>query len=188
MLGWNVLRLIYHAGGVQNVTPEQWYVDLIDNLIESFDLDVDLAQWWVKNQLHSEVTRFRKFLEEVLLVEVKANIVVFIDEIDSVISLKFSTDDFFALIRACHNQRVDNSDYNRLSFCLLGVASPSNLIQDKQRTPFNIGRAINLKGFQLHEVEPLKKGLEGKFADSQGVIQEILNRYATKGVFDDWGE
>ncbi|NEU75853.1 hypothetical protein PI95_025670 [Hassallia byssoidea VB512170] len=163
------------AGGVQNVTPEQWYVDLIDNLIESFDLDVDLAEWWVKNQLHSEVTRFRKFIEEVLLVEVQENIVIFIDEIDSVLSLKFPTDDFFALIRACHNQRVDNLDYNRLTFCLLGVASPSNLIQDKQRTPFNIGRAINLKGFQLHEVEPLRKGLEGKFPDSQEVMQEILN-------------
>lgn len=163
------------AGGVQNVTPEQWYVDLIDNLIETFALDVDLAEWWSENQLHSEVTRFRKFLEEVLLVEVKANIVIFIDEIDSVLSLKFPTDDFFALIRACHNQRVDNPEYNRLTFCLLGVASPSNLIQDKQRTPFNIGRAINLKGFQLHEVEPLRKGLEGKFADSQEVMQEILN-------------
>jgi hypothetical protein len=163
------------AGGVQNVTPEQWYVDLIDNLIESFDLDVDLPEWWGKNQLHSEVTRFRKFIEEVLLVEVKEKIVIFIDEIDSVLSLKFSTDDFFALIRACYNQRVDNSDYNRLTFCLLGVASPSNLIQDKQRTPFNIGKAINLKGFQLHEVEPLRKGLEGKFADSQGVMREILN-------------
>ncbi len=57
----------------------------------------------------------------------------------------------------------------------MGVASPSNLIQDKQRTPFNIGRAINLKGFQLHEVEPLRKGLEEKFADSQEVMQEILN-------------
>ena len=163
------------AGGVQNVTPEQWYVDLIDNLIESFDLDIDLGDWWGKNQLHSEVTRFRKFIEEVLLVEVKENIVIFIDEIDSVLSLKFPTDDFFALIRAFHNQRVDNSDYNRLTFCLLGVASPSNLIQDKQRTPFNIGRGIHLKGFQLHEVEPLRKGLEGKFAEPQAVMEEILN-------------
>ncbi|NJO65055.1 MAG: hypothetical protein HC836_45190, partial [Richelia sp. RM2_1_2] len=163
------------AGGVQNVTPEQWYVDLIDHLIESFALDVDLGEWWGKNQLHSEVTRFRKFIEEVLLVDVKENIVIFIDEIDSVLSLKFPTDDFFALIRAFHNQRVDNSDYNRLTFCLLGVASPSNLIQDKQRTPFNIGRGIHLKGFQLHEVEPLRKGLEEKFADSQTVMQEILN-------------
>ncbi|MBW4599878.1 MAG: AAA-like domain-containing protein [Calothrix sp. FI2-JRJ7] len=163
------------AGGVQNVTPEQWYVDLIDHLIESFALDVDLAEWWSENQLYSEVTRFRKFIEEVLLVEVQEKIVIFIDEIDSVLSLQFPTDDFFALIRACHNQRVDNLDYNRLTFCLLGVASPGNLIQDKQRTPFNIGRAINLKSFQLHEVEPLIRGLNGKFSDSQKVMQSILN-------------
>lgn len=58
---------------------------------------------------------------------------------------------------------------------MLGVASPSNLIQDKQRTPFNIGKAISLKGFQLPEVEPLEKGLREKFSDSQAVIKEILD-------------
>ncbi|MEA5593119.1 GUN4 domain-containing protein [Rivularia sp. UHCC 0363] len=163
------------AGGIQNVPPEQWYADLIDSLIDIFDLDVDFGEWWGANQLNSLVTKFRKFLEEILLVEVKENIVIFIDEIDSVLSLDFPTDDFFAFIRSCYNQRVDNPAYNRLTFCLLGVASPSNLIQDKQRTPFNIGKAISLKGFQLHEVEPLEKGFRGKFSDSQAVMQEILD-------------
>ncbi|MEO1376558.1 MAG: AAA-like domain-containing protein [Cyanobacteria bacterium J06635_10] len=163
------------AGGIQNVPPEQWYADLIDSLIDIFDLDVDFADWWEENQLNSLVTRFRKFLEEILLVEVKEDIVIFIDEIDSVLSLNFPTDDFFAFIRSCYNQRVDNPAYKRLTFCLLGVASPSNLIQDKQRTPFNIGTAISLKGFQLHEIEPLEQGLRGKFSDSQAVIEEILN-------------
>ncbi len=163
------------AGGIQNVPPEQWYADLIDSLIDIFDLDVDFEEWWGANQLNSLVTRFRKFLEEILLVEVKENIVIFIDEIDSVLSLNFPTDDFFAFIRSCYNQRVDNPAYNRLTFCLLGVASPSNLIQDKQRTPFNIGKAISLKGFQIHEVEPLEKGLKGKFNEPQAVIKEILD-------------
>ncbi|BAZ24176.1 WD-40 repeat protein [Kalymmatonema gypsitolerans NIES-4073] len=163
------------AGGIQNVPPEQWYADLIDTLIESFGLDVDFGDWWSQNQLNSLVTRFRKFLEEILLAEIKENIVIFIDEIDSVLSLNFPTDDFFAFIRACYNQRVDNPEYNRLTFCLLGVASPSNLIQDKQRTPFNIGKAISLKGFQLDEVEPLEKGLHGRYSDSQAVMKEILH-------------
>ena len=163
------------AGGIQNVPPDQWYADLIDSLIDIFDLDVDFGDWWEENQLNSLVTRFRKFLEEVLLVEVKEDIVIFIDEIDSVLSLNFPTDDFFAFIRSCYNQRVDNPAYRRLTFCLLGVASPSNLIQDKQRTPFNIGTAISLKGFQLQEIEPLEQGLRAKFSDSQAVIQEILN-------------
>ncbi len=163
------------AGGIQNVPPEQWYADLIDTLIESFGLDVEFGDWWSQNQLNSLVTRFRKFLEEILLAEIKENIVIFIDEIDSVLSLNFPTDDFFAFIRACYNQRVDNPEYNRLTFCLLGVASPSNLIEDKKRTPFNIGKAISLKGFQLHEVEPLEKGLHGRYSDSQAVMKEILH-------------
>ena len=80
------------AGGIQNVPPEQWYADLIDTLVESFGLDIDFADWWSANQLNSLVTRFRKFLEDILLAEVKENIVIFIDEIDSVLSLKFPTD------------------------------------------------------------------------------------------------
>jgi hypothetical protein len=162
------------AGGIQNVPPEQWYADLIDTLIDSFGLDLDFGDWWEANQLNSLVTRFRKFLEEVLLVEVQESIVIFIDEIDSVLSLNFPTDDFFALIRACYNKRVDNPQYNRLTFCLLGVASPTSLIQDKNRTPFNIGKAISLKGFQLHEAEPLEKGLRKKFSNPQTIMQDIL--------------
>jgi AAA-like domain len=160
---------------IQSATQEKWYADLIVKLIDSFDLDVDFQQWWEKNQLNSSLLRFSHFLEKKLLVEIRENIVIFIDEIDSVLSLKFPTDDFFAFIRSCYNQRVDNPEYNRLTFCLLGVASPSNLIEDKQRTPFNIGKAISLKGFQLREVEPLQRGLEGKkFSNPQKVMQEIL--------------
>ncbi|NEO29064.1 MAG: hypothetical protein F6K36_01105 [Symploca sp. SIO3C6] len=160
---------------VQEVTSEQWYVGLIDTLIDSFDLELDLEQWWYSRQLLSPLKRFRKFIEEVLLVEVTEQIIIFIDEIDSVLSLKFPTDDFFAFIRACYNQRADNPQYNRLTFCLLGVASPSNLIEDKRRTPFNIGQAITLAGFRLQEVEPLLKGLSGRFSNPQAVIEEILD-------------
>jgi len=116
----------------------------------------------------------RGVLTKILLAEISENIVIFIDEIDSVLSLNFPTDDFFAFIRSCYNERVDNPQYNRLTFCLLGVASPTSLIQNKNRTPFNIGQAISLKGFQLHEVEPLEKGLFSKFNNPHAIMQEIL--------------
>jgi hypothetical protein len=163
------------AINIQGATQENWYADLITILINSFVLDVDFKGWWEKNKLNSPLMRFTNFLEKHLLVEIEEPVVIFIDEIDSVLSLNFPTDDFFAFIRACYNQRVDNSEYKRLTFCLLGVASPSNLIQDKQRTPFNIGKAISLKGFKLQEVEPLERGLRGKFSHPQAVMQEILD-------------
>ncbi|MEL7523746.1 MAG: AAA-like domain-containing protein, partial [Cyanobacteria bacterium J06553_1] len=100
--------------------------------------------------------------------------VIFIDEIDSVLNLPFNTDDFFAFVRECYNQRADNSHYQRLTFLLLGVCMPSDLMQDKQRTPFNIGCPVQLSGFQQAESAPLMKGLSSKSARPDELIKAVL--------------
>jgi hypothetical protein len=81
-------------------------------------------------------------------------VVVFVDEIDAVRSLPFSTDEFFAAIRECYNRRAEDPVLNRLAFCLLGVATPSDLIRDTRTTPFNIGRRIELHDFTAAEAGP----------------------------------
>ncbi|MBW4502169.1 MAG: AAA-like domain-containing protein [Scytonema hyalinum WJT4-NPBG1] len=164
------------AIGTWDITLEQWYAGVIDSLVSTLNLyeKFDLDSWWNRHHLLSPVNLLRKFIEEVLLKSIAGNIVIFIDEIDSVLSLNFSTDDFFALIRSCYNQRADKPAYKRLTFTLLGVATPSDLIKDKKRTPFNIGRAIELTGFQLHEVQPLVEGLVGKVSNSEAVLKEVL--------------
>jgi hypothetical protein len=170
-------------GGTNYATPDQWYADIIDTLLEKFDLDLDLdlEAWWEEQELLTPVKRFSKFIETVLLVQISQNnqnknIVIFIDEIDSVLSLNFSSNDFFALIRACYNQRADNPIYNHLTFCLLGVATPSDLITDRQRTPFNIGQAIELTGFTLEEAKPsLSLGLAQKVNNPEMVLQFVLH-------------
>jgi len=117
----------------------------------------------------------------VLLVKVKLGdndslpkLVIFLDEIDSVLGLSFSVNDFFALIRSCYNHRSINPTYQRLTFGLFGVATPSDLITDPQRTPFNIGQAIQLQGFQLDEAQPLLYGLTEKVRNPQTVLKEVL--------------
>jgi len=164
--------------GKEDVTAEKWYAGLVQSLVSSYQLGKKF-QWrtWWKEQREflSPVQRFNLFIEEVLLVEIEQNIVIFVDEIDSVLSLSFSMDDFFALIRFFYNRRVDEPKYQRLTFALLGVATPSDLIADKTQTPFNIGRAIALNGFQLHEVQPLTDGLTGKVTNPQEAIAQILD-------------
>ncbi len=55
------------------------------------------------------------------------------------------------------------------------MATPYDLIRDKKRaTPFNIGKAIELTGFQAHEIEPLMWGLKGKVSNSRVVLEEVL--------------
>src|SRR5579871_6598192 len=78
-------------------------------------------------------------------------LVVFIDEIDQVRALTFKTGEFFASIRACYNRRAEDPEFNRLTFCLVGVANPSDLIEDERLTPFNIGRRIELNDFTGQE-------------------------------------
>ena len=162
------------AIGVQQITPEQWYAGLITSLVSSFQLKVNLRPWWRERDHLPCVKRLSEFVETVLLVEIEANIVIFIDEIDSVLGLKFPIDDFFAWIRACYNKRAEYSAYRRLTFALLGVATPAALIADKNRTPFNIGRAIQLKGFELHEAQPLAQGLAEMVENSQEVLADVL--------------
>jgi len=163
--------------GTWDITPEKWYAGIIDSLVGSLNLyeDFDLDTWWNRHTLLSPVHRLGKFIDEVLLKSISVNIVIFVDEIDSVLSLNFSTDDFFALLRHCHNQAADKPQYKRITFTLLGVATPPDLIKDKKRTSFNIGRAIELNGFRLHEAEPLAKGLVGKVRNPQDVLKEVLD-------------
>src|SRR5919202_602343 len=165
------------AIGTWDITPEQWYAGIIDSLVGSLNLyeTFDLATWWSEQSLLSNVQRLSKFIEDVLLKLIAQNIVVFVDEIDSILSLNFNIDDFFAVIRDCYNNRADRPDFRRLSFALIGVATPSSLIQDKRRTPFNIGRAIELTGFQPHEAQPLAVGLAQKTSNPQAMLQAVLH-------------
>ncbi|NJO39526.1 MAG: hypothetical protein HC769_17635 [Cyanobacteria bacterium CRU_2_1] len=162
--------------GSEHISPHQWYEQVISELWRSANLlgTVNLKGWFQDHTDLVSVQLLGRFIEEVLLVELKGAIVIFIDEIDSILSLNFPINDFFAFIRSCYNQRVDNSDYERLSFCLLGVAAPSDLIMDKTRTPFNIGRAIALNGFQFAEAQSLTIGLIDKVADPKLALHEIL--------------
>ncbi|MEG4201432.1 WD40 domain-containing protein [Microcoleus sp. Pol12A5] len=162
--------------GTSDITPEEWYAGVIDSIVSRLDLyDVfDLDEWWEQNRLLSNVKRFSKFIEEVLLKNILENIVIFVDESDSLISLNFKIEDFFAVIRDCYNNRADKPDYRRLTFTMLGVATPSDLIQDKRRTPFNIGRGIELTGFQLAESQPLAVGLETPAENSQALLEAVL--------------
>ncbi|MGK7875899.1 MAG: AAA-like domain-containing protein [Xenococcaceae cyanobacterium] len=162
--------------GNRQLTMEQWYGGFVYILVSSFNLldRVDIRTWWREHKFLSPVQRLGEFINQVLLENISENIVIFIDEIDSVLNLDFVIDDFFILLRTCFNKRVDHSEYKRLTFVLLGVATPSQLIRDKNRTPFNIGQAIQLNGFQLHEAQPLLGGLTGRVSNAQAVLKEVL--------------
>ena len=158
----------------QNLTIEQWYNGLLERIGEQLDLEDELEDAWSRHENLGPLQRWMRAVHEVLLSACDGPIVIFIDEIDAVRSLNFSTDEFFAGIRELYNRRAEEPELNRLRFCLLGVATPSNLIRDTRTTPFNIGHRIELSDFSEPEAAPLAHGLGSNGQDGSTVLRRIL--------------
>ncbi|MFN5766404.1 MAG: AAA-like domain-containing protein, partial [Pseudanabaena sp.] len=114
------------------------------------------------------------FIETVVLQEIDAPIVIFVEEIDRLLSLKFGMDDFFGLVRSFFEDRPTKPEYNRLTFSFLGVATPTDLIQSHSTSAFNIGYAVEMAGFTLTEALPLMQGLASKVANPQDYLAEAV--------------
>lgn len=162
----------------QHLTREQWYYGLLDVLAEQLDLEDELEAFWSEHEHLGPAQRFLSALAQVALPRSGERLVLFIDEVDAVQALPFSTDEFFAGIRACYNRRA-TGELEGLAFCLLGVAAPSDLIQDPRTTPFNIGRRIELTDFTPAEAARLAEGLRGGLhardaAVACGLLRRVL--------------
>jgi tetratricopeptide (TPR) repeat protein len=144
---------------IGTVAVDPWYVGMLTRIKADLRLDVDPTAWWQDRQAIGAPQRFVDFLREVVLAQLDAPVVIFVDEIDSTLNLDFR-DDFFAAIRSLYNARAGDPAFKRLTFVLLGVATPTDLIQDRVRTPFNIGRQIVLQEFSYADALPLREGLE----------------------------
>ncbi|MEO1444690.1 MAG: AAA-like domain-containing protein [Cyanobacteria bacterium J06635_11] len=165
--------------GSENITPLQWYKGIVKDLWRSFKLtrhaNFKFKDWWKDEEDISLLQRLSQFIKDGLLAQFPNDeIIVFIDEIDSILSLPFSVDDFFALVRFCYNQRAIDPDYKRIHFAIFGVATPADLIQNRTRTPFNIGTPIYLAGFNQAEAQPLARGLAVQAGDAQAVLKAII--------------
>ena len=171
------------TGAGQNLSVEQWYFGLLDLVAMQTRREDELVAFWKTHRELGPMQRFVAALQRVLLTPQEptpsqeplqrtadgdreqtqssgaGELVIFIDEIDAVRSLPFSADEFFAGIRECCNRNAQNSTGRRLVFCLLGVATPSDLIRDTRVTPFNVGRRIELRDFTREEAAPLAEGL-----------------------------
>ena len=163
-----ILDISTLGGGIS--TPDAWFFGFLDELAFQLGLDEDVDRWWEAHPNDNPVRRFSNFLRDVALVEVRSPVVIFVDEIDSALGMPF-TDDFFAAIRAAYNARATNPEFKRLTFILLGVARPADLIRDRNRTPYNIGTHIRLSDFTLQELHSFQAVFDAAYP---GYATEIL--------------
>jgi outer membrane lipoprotein-sorting protein len=193
----------------QNLNPSQWYDGLLLRLGRQLHLEDELEAFWESALRLGPCQRFFTAIRELVLPHLagptptppgqpqgpaapsptanepaerpKPRLVIFVDEIDTVRSLPFSTDEFFAAIRECYNRRSQDPELNQITFCLLGVATPTDLIKDPKTTPFNIGRRIELNDFNEEEAFPLAAGLQ-LLSQTNGSVDQAAPRRVLRRV------
>jgi hypothetical protein len=159
--------------GGQDVSSVEWYYDLCHHIARQLGLP-DPRAFWEEHGRRSPLSRWCAYLREEVLADGGGQVVVFLDEIDAILAQRsVSQDDFFAAVRALYNARADDPAYERLTFCLFGVALPGDLIRDETRTPFNIGRGIALHDFQRAEMDAFLPGLRPVPGDPRRLLDEI---------------
>jgi WD40 repeat protein len=156
-----------------NVTPEQWYAGLLSGIGQELSISAELFAFWEANQSLGPLARWLAAIEKVVLSLREGPIVIFIDEVDFVRTLPFSTDELFAGIRECFNRRAVESNFRRLTFCLVGVATPGQLIRNPEITPFNIGTRINLSDFTLDETLSYQEALGDAGRDGKQLLTRV---------------
>lgn len=162
--GVKVISLDLTQMGGRNVTPEQWYSGLAVEAGRILGIRSEALAYCRANSDFAPMHRFFGFLRDVVLTQFQGPIVVCLDEIDATMNLPFDCDEFFAGIRDCFNRRTREPIFERLTFCLIGVAVPSDLIRTATTTPFNIGTRIDVADFTLDEIQGFSKpfGDQGK--------------------------
>lgn len=181
--GVQTLTLDFSAIG-QNLTPAQWYAGLIARVGQQLRLEDALDDFWDHRREFGACHRFFAALSDVVLPALAARgvagppgaprLVIFVDELDTVRSLPFKSDEFFAAVRELYNRRTADAQLRGITFCLLGVATPSDLIRDQKITPFNVGTRIELHDFTPREAAPLARGLAGPLAAAGQPAQALL--------------
>lgn len=163
--------------GSEEVTHQQWYRGVMLELLRDLELlgKINIRAHWQSWETLPVVQQLQLLIDEILAQLPETRLFILVDEIDSVLSLDFPVNDFFAFIRACHEQRQNHESYERLTWALFGVATPSDLIRDRQRTPFNIGYAIDLQDFQFAEARPLMAGFQDQVPNPDAILKAILD-------------
>jgi hypothetical protein len=102
----------------QNITSEQWYYGLLGQIGRQQELEDEFREYWLEHMMLGPLQRWLGAIRRVLLpryLRHGGRVAIFIDEIDTVRSLPFSTDEFFAGIRELYNGRAEEASDQRYS-------------------------------------------------------------------------
>ncbi len=156
----------------------RWYYSLAYRVMRNLRIKLDLQSWWQERMPLPPPQRLGEFFWEVVIGQTHQPVTIFLDEIDNVEQLEYATE-LFNIVRACHDGRAAEPEYERLSFVLLGAALPAGKAAGAGVAATEIGVRLELPDFSFHEARPLAEGMGLPQGDAERALYRIL--YWTNG-------
>lgn len=101
--------------------------------------------------------RTTRYIALHLLKKVQGQLVLAMDEVESVLETNFRSD-FFGMLRSWHNDRArPRLPWKRLDLVIVTSTEPYQLIDNLNQSPFNVGEIINLEDFNHEQVADLNR-------------------------------
>ncbi len=150
------------------------YQNIIDNIIEQHEEVFEEKELRIKEIRDQKLPPNKEYSRSLraLLKHFKGDIIIVLDEIDALRSVDYS-DNIFAQIRSSYFNRTSFPEYSKLTYLLSGVIDPSDLIKDKNKSPFNIGEKIYLDDFTYEEYQDFIS--KSKLKISKEIMEEIFS-------------
>jgi len=131
---------------------QECFRSIINNIIEvNFDI-FEQIYGKIQDIRAKNLPAHNEYLRSLVLIlkHYLGDLIIILDEIDALKSAEYS-DNIFAQIRSNYFSRTNFTELERLTYILSGVIEPTELIKDKNKSPFNIGDKIYLDDFTYEE-------------------------------------
>ncbi len=152
----NIVNLDLQAVAQEHrATPDVFFLYLANFLARKLHLPpAAVAAVWQEGLGPQD--KLTRLLEEIILPESKTQVVLALDEADRILEARFASD-FFALLRAWHNNRALDEVWRKLNIVLVISTEPYLLIADPNQSPFNVGLKLELEDFNEAQVQELNR-------------------------------
>ena len=152
----------------------RYFQTLAGELARELNCQLDLDTFWAQRTNQTVSQGFIDFFRQILA-NSPGQVIVVLDEIDSTLEQDF-TDDLFTAIRSIYTARPRETVFKRLTFCLVGVATPNELVKSRRTTPYNIGRTIWLRDFEVgrDNLAPLSATLNADASIAKQLLERVL--------------
>lgn len=167
---------------VSNCFPDikSFFRNIVDVALETDDeLDIKLHHRILDRRNNYNYLPHKEHEWELreILRSIPGKLIICLDEIDALASSSYS-DQVFSFIRSVYfSGRSNFPEFSRMTYLLSGVAEPTDIIKNKDVSPFNIGEKIYLDDFTTKEFRDFcnRSGVSG----SSNAIDRIF--YWTNG-------